>query len=161
MREWLVGGAIIMSSQGLLLVHNKRRNGRSDWSPPGGVIDEGENLIEGLAREVFEETGLTVNNWLGPLYRLETVAPDMGWRMRFEAHLAIGYEGDLRIDDPDGIVIDADWVHVEACSARLATNHPWVREPLEAWLEERWDDGRWFNYHVHGAHPGETVVKRM
>jgi ADP-ribose pyrophosphatase YjhB (NUDIX family) len=60
MQQWLVGGALIRGADGVLLVQNRRRNGRHDWSPPGGVIDHGETLLEGLTREVVEETGVQV-----------------------------------------------------------------------------------------------------
>ena len=46
MRDWLVGGGIVTSERGLLLVQNRRRDGREDWTPPGGVIDPGETLID-------------------------------------------------------------------------------------------------------------------
>ncbi|MBK5224257.1 MAG: NUDIX hydrolase [Acidimicrobiia bacterium] len=161
MREWLVAGGIILGPEGLLLVENRRRNGHHDWSPPGGVIDDGETLIGGLTREVSEETGLTVTSWAGPLYRLETVAPGLGWHLRFEAHLALEYTGELHIDDPDGIVVDAAWVDPDLCGEHLASNHPWVREPLVEWLLERWDDGRSFGYRVDGDGPGHTVVTRV
>ncbi|WP_195210250.1 NUDIX hydrolase [Actinomarinicola tropica] len=161
MREWLVAGGLILGPEGLLLVKNVRRNGRADWTPPGGVIDEGEDLVTGLTREVKEETGLTVESWLGPVYRLETMAPGLGWHMRFEAHLAVEVSGELAIDDPDGIVVDAAWVDVDVCGERLATTHPWVREPLVEWLAERWDDERSFGYHVDGANPADLVVRRV
>ena len=32
---------------GVLLVQNRRRNGRLDWTPPGGVIDDGEACSTG------------------------------------------------------------------------------------------------------------------
>ena len=48
MRDWLVGGALIESDDGLLLVRNRRRDGSHDWSTPGGVIEEGEDLLDGL-----------------------------------------------------------------------------------------------------------------
>lgn len=161
MREWLVGGGLILGPEGILLVQNRRRNGRHDWSPPGGVIDDGEGLIEGLTREVREETGLTVARWVGPVYTLETAAPGLGWHLRFEAHLATDFSGELAVDDPDGIVVDVAWVHPEECVDHLASNQPWVREPLVEWLLERWEDGRSFGYHVEGAHPGELVVTRV
>ena len=54
MRDWVVAGAVIEGADGLLLVRNRRRDGSEDWSPPGGVIDEGETILEGLTREVAE-----------------------------------------------------------------------------------------------------------
>ena len=107
MRDWLVGGALIESPEGLLLVQNRRRDGSHDWSTPGGVIEEGEDLLAGLAREVEEETGLVVTEWAGPVYEVLIVAPEMGWRLRVEAHLAVAFEGELTVADPDGIVVDA------------------------------------------------------
>lgn len=162
MRDWVVGGALIVSDEGLLLVQNRRRNGSHDWSPPGGVIDEGETLIEGLTREVEEETGLRVTAWSGPVYEVRCDAPDLGWTLRVEAHLAVAYEGELRVDDPDGIVVDARFVEVDACHGHLEGGHPWVREPLVEWLTERWDhdSARPFGFHVAGADPGTVVVTR-
>ena len=91
---------MIETPDGVLLVRNQRRNGDLDWTPPGGVIDEGEALLEGLAREVTEETGLIVTAWQGPLYEIQAEAPGLGWRLRVEAWLAVEFEGDLRIEDP-------------------------------------------------------------
>ena len=162
MRSWVVGGALIVSDEGVLLVQNRRRNGAHDWTPPGGVIDAGESLIEGLTREVQEETGLRVTEWVGPVYEVQCEAPDLGWRLRVEAHLAVAYEGELHVDDPDGIVVDARFVDVEACSAHLDGGHPWVCEPLTAWLAERWpsDEPRPFGFLVAGADPASVVVTR-
>ena len=115
MRDWVVGGALILSDEGVLLVQNRRRNGSHDWTPPGGVIDEGETLLDGLTREVEEETGLRVTEWAGPVYEVRCEAPDLGWRLRVEAHVAVAYEGELHVDDPDGIVVDARFVDVDTC----------------------------------------------
>jgi len=69
-RNWTVAGGVVVSDEGLLLVQNRRRNGSFDWSPPGGVIEvaDGETVVDGLTREVEEETGLRVLEWAGPLY---------------------------------------------------------------------------------------------
>ncbi len=162
MRDWVVGGALILSEDGVLLVRNRRRNGSHDWTPPGGVIDEGETLLEGLTREVQEETGLWVSEWAGPVYEVRCEAPDMGWRLRVEAHVAVAYEGDLHVDDPDGIVVDARFVAVEVCSSLVEGGHPWVCEPLGEWLVERWShaETRPYGFHVTGAAPDEVVVTR-
>ncbi len=109
MREWLVGGAVVLGDDGLLLVQNRRRGGGHDWSPPGGVIEvhDGEGLVDGLTREVEEETGLRVTAWTGPIWSVTTEAAGLGWRLTAEVHLAVAWEGSIRIDDPDGIVVDA------------------------------------------------------
>jgi 8-oxo-dGTP diphosphatase len=160
-RDWLVGGAVIETPAGVLLVRNRRRNGELDWTPPGGVIDEGEELLAGLAREVVEETGLIVTEWQGPLYEIRAEAPGLGWRLRVEAWRALRFEGDLRIDDPDGIVVDARFVGVDDCTVHLEGGHPWVREPLSEWLRERWDGTRQYGYRVAGTEPRSLVVTRM
>ncbi|HKE77596.1 MAG TPA: NUDIX domain-containing protein [Acidimicrobiales bacterium] len=160
MREWLVGGGLILGDGGLLLVHNRRRNGNHDWSPPGGVIDEGETLLAGLTREVEEETGVVVARWRGPVYEVDVAAPGLGWHLRVEAHLAVDFAGTVKVDDPDGIVDDAAFVDPAACDDHLAGCHPWVGEPLRAWLAERWDEPRTFRYTIDGDDMARVVVTR-
>ena len=156
-----MGGALIEGAEGLLLVQNRRRDGRVDWSPPGGVIDEGESLIEGLAREVREETGLRVTAWEGPVYSIEAEAPGLGWTLRVEVHRATAYEGELVVDDPDGIVVDARFVSAASCAGHLQGGHPWVREPLVEWLGERWAGTRGFGYRVDGDDLAALSVRRL
>ncbi|MGE3620339.1 MAG: NUDIX hydrolase [Acidimicrobiia bacterium] len=163
MRDWTVGGGVIVEDDRLLLVRNRRRNGRDDWSTPGGVIDPGESLLDGLTREVREETGLEVRRWSAPLYRVRCEAPDLGWTLSVQAHLALDWAGELQVEDPDGIVVEARFVPVGDCGERLAGCHPWVREPLGAWLDGRWDgDGpiRSFEFHVAGTDPATLRVTR-
>ena len=162
-REWVVAGGLIESDDGLLLVHNLRRNGLLDWSPPGGVIEvhEGESVVDGLTREVAEETGITVTEWEGPVYLVEAVAAGLGWHLRVEVHRALSYAGTLRVDDPDGIVVDARFVPLDACEDHLAACHLWVREPLAAWLAERWSDGRAYRYRLDGDQIGAVQVVRV
>ena len=164
LREWTVAGGLLETNDGVLLVRNQRRGGFEDWSTPGGVIDADDaSLLAGLTREVEEETGLLVSEWCGPLYEVHAHAADMGWRMRCEVYLAVGFSGDLYVADPDGIVVEAAFVPSDECSVRLATGAPWVSEPLVAWLAERWEpgSGRGFHYDVHGTTRDEMrVVKR-
>jgi 8-oxo-dGTP diphosphatase len=157
-KEWLVAGAVVEDQTGLLLVQNRRRDGRIDWSPPGGVVDPGETVLGGLTREVREETGLTVTDWSDVLYEIVAEAPDMGWNLRVVVHRALEWEGEVRIDDPDGIVIDARYVEVDCCNDHLAGSPQWVRDPLGAWLAERWDAQRSFRYLVHGRSYGDLRV---
>ena len=162
MREWLVAGGLVERSDGrLLLVQNRRPDGSLDWSPPGGVIEvhDGEAVVNGLTREVEEETGITVTAWDGPLWRVEAAAPGLGWHLRVEVHRALAWEGQVRIADPDGIVVDARFVGAEECGDRLHGAVPWVCEPMSAWLagaaEPLW------RYHLEGERLALAVVTRL
>ncbi len=126
------------------------------------MIDEGETLIEGLTREVEEETGLQVSSWEGPIYEIEAEAAGLGWRLRVEAWRAQTYGGDLRIgEDPDGIVVDAKWVAFTECVGHLDDAHPWVREPLAEWLVERWEGARRFDYRIDGTDQRSLSIVRL
>jgi 8-oxo-dGTP diphosphatase len=153
-REWQVAGALVESDGCLLLVRNQRRGGHEDWSTPGGVIDDEDgSVLEGLAREVEEETGLRVTRWEGPVYEVEAVAPDLGWIMRCEVHRAVAYEGDVQVADPDGIVVEAAFVPAGDAATVLERCHPWVGEPLAEWLAAPWgpEASRRYCYEVHGV----------
>ncbi|WP_034268282.1 NUDIX hydrolase [Actinospica robiniae] len=50
--------AAVIDGTGRALAVQRRDNGT--WEPPGGVLELGESIPEGLAREVLEETGLTI-----------------------------------------------------------------------------------------------------
>lgn len=161
--SWVVGGGLILGESGLLLVRNRRRDGSHDWSPPGGVIEEGETIVDGLTREVVEETGVEVLDWDGPVYEVHVDAPDMGWTAHIEVHVAREYRGELRIDDPDGIVVDAAWFDPADCEAPLADCRRWVSEPLLTWLYSiRGGTSTWssraFRYHLAGADPATAVL---
>jgi len=163
LREWTVAGALIEIADGVLLVRNRRHGGREDWSTPGGVVDPDDvDLLSGLTREVNEETGLLVHEWSGPLYEVRAHAPGMGWIMRCEVHLAVAFSGAIRVDDPDGIVVEAAFVPPDRCDELLASGAPWASEPLAAWLRDRWAPGAGvaFHYEVHGTSRAELQVVR-
>ena len=163
MRAWVVGGAVIEGPDGVLLVQNRRRNGRHDWTPPGGVIEieDGEGLLDGLTREVLEETGLCVTRWEGPIYEISAAAPGLGWTLRVECYRALEFEGEIAIDDPDGIVVDAAYVALDECHGYLEGNHPWVVEPLLEFLADRWDGSRSFDYQIDGDEMASLVITRV
>lgn len=57
----LVGvGAVVVDEGRVLLVRRGREPLKGQWSLPGGMLELGESLTAGVAREVLEETGLNV-----------------------------------------------------------------------------------------------------
>jgi 8-oxo-dGTP diphosphatase len=57
----LVGvGAVIVLHGRVLLIQRGRDPMKGHWTLPGGALEVGESLAQGVAREVREETGLNV-----------------------------------------------------------------------------------------------------
>lgn len=62
-KEWVlpthiaaVGGIVINDKGEILMVKHLRQG----WVFPGGMVEVGENLIDGLKREIMEETGVEI-----------------------------------------------------------------------------------------------------
>src|SRR5689334_14609247 len=49
---------IVTDSDGRALLIQRRDN--HHWEPPGGILELGESINDGLRREVYEETGIGV-----------------------------------------------------------------------------------------------------
>jgi 8-oxo-dGTP diphosphatase len=53
-------GAVVIDGTKVLLVRRGREPLKGEWSLPGGALELGETLQQGVVREVLEETGLIV-----------------------------------------------------------------------------------------------------
>ncbi len=53
-------GAVVVQDGLVLLVRRGREPLKGHWTLPGGLLEVGEALFEGVVREVHEETGLVV-----------------------------------------------------------------------------------------------------
>jgi len=68
-------GAVVVRGQRVLIVRRANPPLQGEWSIPGGALDLGEKLCDGVAREVLEETGLQVE--VGPVVEvLDSIFPD-------------------------------------------------------------------------------------
>jgi 8-oxo-dGTP diphosphatase len=166
MRNWVVGGALIprvdnVELGGLVLVSNRRRDQSVEWTPPGGVIDRGETILAGLAREVMEETGLTVDGWAGLRYSVVVEAPQLGWRLRVEAWETTNVSGTVVLADPDGIVDEVRHLPSAEAKLLLTASPKWVGEPVAAWLDGALTSKGSFRFRVIGADRSSSRVERI
>ena len=53
-------GAVVIKGTKVLLVRRGNEPLKGEWSLPGGAVELGETLQQGVVREVLEETGLVV-----------------------------------------------------------------------------------------------------
>jgi 8-oxo-dGTP diphosphatase len=75
-------GAVVLDDDRVLLVRRRHEPLKGAWSLPGGVVEVGETLDAALAREVLEETGLSVE--VGPVV-------DVVDRVQFDADGRVEY----------------------------------------------------------------------
>ena len=154
-RNWSVAGGIIRKNSDVLLVANRRKDsaklrgkGGIDWSPPGGVVDQGESELEALEREVYEETGLRVSTWSEFIYRVHVNFQEHGMHLEVKVFEAIEWNGSIVVNDPDGIVEDAKFFSEEDCEIRLKDSPVWVRDPFLTYLKDEIASEKSFGYLV-------------
>src|SRR3954447_24346628 len=76
-------GALIFDEQNrILLVQRGGEPLKGWWSLPGGVLETGETLAEGVRREVLEETGLIVDP-VQVVTIFERIMPDAAGRTEY------------------------------------------------------------------------------
>lgn len=75
-------GAVIVRGDRALLVRRATEPLKNEWSVPGGVLELGEKLRVGAAREAIEETGLTVE--VGEVLDVfDSIFPDADGRTQY------------------------------------------------------------------------------
>ena len=93
-----VGGVVFLDGR-VVLVKRRHAPLAGHWSVPGGAIEAGETLREGLRRELREEIGIETR--VGPLVELfDHITRDDGGRVRYHYvladYLCHHVSGDLR-----------------------------------------------------------------
>jgi 8-oxo-dGTP diphosphatase len=117
-----VGGVVIDAGRALLI----RRGSpplENQWSIPGGMLELGETLAQGVRRELAEETGLDVNV-IGLIEVLERIDP--------APHGASGNPGSADASRPQYHFVILDYL----CEARSGTLRAGSDAKEFAWANE-------------------------
>lgn len=73
-------GAVVLDGDRVLLIKRGHAPLKGQWSLPGGRVEVGETLEHAIAREVREETGLTID--VGPIVEvLDRISRDDAGRV--------------------------------------------------------------------------------
>ena len=137
MKTYQIVAALIRKGDEVLLLEQQGPDDPApSWSLPGGRVEDGELLTEALAREVREETGLEVVDPGRLLYILQHARPQENSQTLAFVFDVAKWTGDLRIADPDNIVLSAHFLPSHKAIEKLETHLPWrtMREPIVAHL---------------------------
>lgn len=103
-------GGVIVDGGHVVLIKRKYEPLAGRWSIPGGTLEVGEGLEEGVARELQEETGLIVR--VGPVVEVfDRILRDEDGRVKYHFvlvdYLCLPVGGTLQAGDD---VSEAEWV---------------------------------------------------
>jgi 8-oxo-dGTP diphosphatase len=110
-------GGVVVSGGRALLVRRGRAPLEGQWSIPGGMLEVGETLLDGVRRELLEETGIEVR--VGELIEVfERITPDRDGKTHYHFvvldYLCEAVSGEARAGSD---VVDVAW----AAPSELAT----------------------------------------
>jgi len=124
---WLSGvAAVVLDDRGRLLLARRADNGR--WSIIGGILDPGEQPADGVARECFEETGVTVEPekltsvTVSPMLHYPNGDQAQYLDLTFRCRLV---SGEARVNDDESL--EVGWFELDA----LPELDAYTRERLE------------------------------
>lgn len=103
-------GGVVISRNRVLLIRRGNPPLQGEWSIPGGMLEVGETLAEGVRRELAEETGIEVR--VGELIEVsERISRDGEGKPEYH-YVILDYFCELLIGEarPGSDVTDVAWV---------------------------------------------------
>jgi 8-oxo-dGTP diphosphatase len=105
-------GTVVFKNENVLLIQRNKPPKAEEWSIPGGAQSLGEKMIDTAAREVLEETNITIDN-IELLKVVDFIDKDKNGTVRFQYSLI-----DFMADYKSGILtagddaLNAKWVPI-------------------------------------------------
>jgi 8-oxo-dGTP diphosphatase len=150
----------------VLLVLQGRSPEELFWALPGGIVEADELVHDGLVREVREETGITIDE-LAHLAYVTQVDWQRPARVRgrdVPGYLATiwtfdvrSWSGDVDVDDPDRVVVDAAFVEAAEAAERLARTE-WLARAA-AYLRGAVAPGSFFAERWHAEGGADEIAR--
>ncbi len=132
---------LVMKEGKLLLAKrsDKMRLEAGKWGPPGGFLDRGETVIEGVKRELLEETGYSAE--VVCLFRINSNPGRPKELERQNVDIIFMFDGKEKVGEPDDETAELKWFELDAlpsedqfafdhyASVQLLIKH--LNEPLD------------------------------
>ena len=118
-------GAIVLNKSNKVFVGKRKDNPGKDWQMPQGGVNEGENYIGAMKRELFEETSIKsieilkeINEWTE--YELPNYLLGKIWKGKYRGQKQkwfvvrfLGMEEEINLNTNHPEFIEWKWIEVE------------------------------------------------
>ena len=137
-RPLVAVGAVVFKEDKVLLVLRAKPPAENHWTIPGGSVELGETLQEAAEREIWEETGLTIQAG-EPVYTFDVIERDPKGAILFHyviVDLVADYvSGELRPGDDAIDVCWASFMDLKSLKVSDATRKL-LKECYNSWRDE-------------------------
>jgi 8-oxo-dGTP diphosphatase len=120
-----VGAIVIRDDAEVLMVGNDYGDDELVWNLPGGAVDPGEDLLQAVARELYEETGITALEIGHLAWIVQAILQNNRPFIIGFAFEVIVWEGEVNLDNEveHGDVRQAEFVPFQAAIERMISGN--------------------------------------